>query len=764
MEAFSPAVIRIGGVEIDVPRECVRSGGIEYRLRHRTFEVLLYLTEHRDRVVSKEELFREIWNGTAVTEDTLVQSIVEIRKAVGDDPRDPQFVRTIPKVGYRFIGVVGPETESDAERQPAGDVAIEEPSGARRFGELPLRTVLVAVALLLAGLGIAITHWVNRKAPALPVTRTTIASTNIAVAHFESRTTTPDLDWLGDGLPTMVMTSLSREKRLALIDRGVMERFARTKGAGDSGWLDVAKRAGAQRLITGHFERRGERIRVDAQLYDVATRRLVGGSSIVSTRESLLNDVDLLSSRLAALLGADHSTARQTDLMTDNLDAYEAYSRGVAAANGLNNTEAVQQFERAVMLDPEFAMAHARIGYTYAVTWTQVDRAKPYFATALALGDHLNDRERLYVHGWQSIAEHEYARAIDYFRLIVSRYPTDIEAYGRFGRLLIAEERPKEAIDILRRGLAVDPDVPELNNTIGLAHSYLGQHAEAIAHHQRYVAALPDEPNAHDSLGLSYQRAGEYDRALAEYEEALRLNRGFEVAIAHRANTYWQLGRNREAIRGLHHYIDVAPSADERLRGFSELFLVLRALGKPDPEVNQRILQNPELYHYDVLHAIDRGDVATAVRLVESMRSDGSGRGSRVPVRILCYVRTQAALASSDQTQALEYARETLRHAPTFYLISDMEDTLGDTLAAFGRNQEAVDEYSRILRLNANRGRTRYKLARALEAIGRKAEARVEYEHFLRVWKTADADAPELVDAKRRSADSSLRSQTLATR
>lgn len=614
MESLVPPLIRFAGIEIDPERECVRVGGVEQRLRPKTFEVLLYLIENRGRAVPKSELFQAVWSGAAVTEDTLVQSIVEIRKALGDDPRAPQFIQTIPRVGYRIIAPPIEEQAQEPEPEPKLLDVVPPPPAA----PAPRRRPWIALALVA-----------------------------IAIASL-------------------------------------------------AGWFALRKSSSfAEQRASGPW--RGDR-------------------------------------------------------MTDNLEAYEAYWRGVAAADGLQNEEAVAHFERAIALDPGFAMAYARIGYTYAVTWNQNARANPYFVKALAAGDRLSDRERLYVLGWQSISAREYTRAIDHFRLLISRYPTDTEAYARLGRLLMGEERASEAVPVLRRGLAVDSDVAELHNTIGIAYSQLGEHARAIEHHQKYVSLRPREANAYDSLGMSYNWAGQYERALDAYNTAARLDPRFEVALVHRANTFWMMGRNREALRELQRFIDVAPLALDRARGYSEMVILQYALGRIDPEHLRRARAlSPDPTPVNILAAIDRGDRTEAARLVESMRSSNvAGRGVREPLRLRSYVRTEAARFAGDEARALEQARETLRHIPPTFLANDFEDTLADTLAAFGRHREAAEEYRRILRLNPNRGRTRYKFARSLDALGHRAEARREYQRFLDVWKGADADAPEIVDAKRR--------------
>ena len=91
---------------VDTVRGCLFQDQEERTLRHQTFRVLLYLVERPDIPVTKDELAEAIWQNASVTDNTLVQCIAEIRKALGDDPRNPRFIRTLPKVGYRFLATV----------------------------------------------------------------------------------------------------------------------------------------------------------------------------------------------------------------------------------------------------------------------------------------------------------------------------------------------------------------------------------------------------------------------------------------------------------------------------------------------------------------------------------------------------------------------------------------------------------------------------------------------------------------------------------
>ncbi|MGH9834820.1 MAG: winged helix-turn-helix domain-containing protein, partial [Blastocatellia bacterium] len=127
MDYLKGRIYRIGEFEVDLAKGCLRRDGQEQYLRQMTFQVLLYLLEERERLVTKDELFDRIWQGAAVTDDALVKCIVEIRKALGDDSHQPRFIKTISGAGYRFIAQVEEIHPDGAIAQPT-QPAITQPA------------------------------------------------------------------------------------------------------------------------------------------------------------------------------------------------------------------------------------------------------------------------------------------------------------------------------------------------------------------------------------------------------------------------------------------------------------------------------------------------------------------------------------------------------------------------------------------------------------------------------------------------------------
>lgn len=804
----------VGDVEIDALQVCVRRGGQERHLRHQTFDVLLYLLEQRHRLVTKDELIEAVWGDTIVTENALVQCIAEIRRALGDDPHHPRFIKTFSKAGYRFIGEVEEQTveppplhlnvtaPSPLEKEVAasGPVTsglglarhhepkppVENPSlvptdnlpapsappqpmrskprlrwGGKRFW-VPVACSLFAVVVL--GITVAVRSSL-RSAQSSEMTLPNVPGKRaLAVMYFDDHSDRKDLNWLREGLADMLITDLARSERLTVLSRQqlylLLERIGHSNGGNirlDEA-LDIARRTHADAVLLGSFSAFGEQIRIDAQLYDVNTGQLAAADQLVVNKPGeILTEIDGLALKLEGHLGtrmAHEAGLGFAGAMTDNLEAYRYYSLGVAKAQAFENAPAVELLAKAVELDPKFAMAYARIGYAYAVTDFVPDKGRPYLEKALQLSAPLSEKDKLSIRAWYAISKSDYPEAIRLFREIITRYPSEIEAYWRLGRLLQGEERPEEGIAVLKQGLTVDPEAKELYNTLGVNYLTSGKYSEAIAAHERYVELAPREPNAHDSHGMSLQQSGRYDEAIVEYNAALALDPEFEPAIVHLGDTYFQQGRYHDAIGQYQRYINVTHSDSARSIGYGNIALV--ELRKGDIDRAEQAAANEMRYGHgapwsSLLVAVARNDRSKVARLknllVES--SSFSERGARKNVRTLKYFEGYAELNSGDSRSAIEDLKEALRHLPPTSGIDLYEDCLANAYLELGRLDDAVDEYERISRLNPNYPLLYYHLAQAYARKGDREKSSHATRKFLSVWRRADSNLPEIVQAKK---------------
>ena len=788
MNPSSKQVFRFGDVEVDLSQGCVRRGGKELHLRQQTFQVMIYLLENRERLVTKEELMQSIWKKTAVTDDALVQCVADIRRAIGDDSRSPHFIKTLPKVGYRFISPVEElwsqpatpiETTQAPSQTPSIAVGTEENSQnqdqlsratSTALGPVARprmnrrRAALIAVAVLLVAATFVL---VTRKAiPLAEVALPQVPGKNpVAVMYFDNQSDSRDFDWLREGLADMIITDLSRSEKLSLLSRHqlhlLLERIGHREGEKirlDEA-LDVAHRSQAKIVILGSFAILGEQIRIEVQLHDARDGQLLAAERLVVEEPvQILTQVDLLSLKLASHLGAtpggpDAGTGL-TSAMTENLQAYRYYSLAVEEAHALHNEEAIKLLEKAVSLDPHFAMAHGRIGYAHAVTGWNAEKAKPHLEKAFQLSNRLTEKDRLYINAWYSIANLDYASATAPLRKIIGQYPMEVEAYLSLGYLLRGEGQLEEAINVLKQALVIDSDARDVYNALGLVYLDLHRYNEAIAAHQRYVALASTQPNAYDSLGLSYQAAGRYSEALSAYGQALALRPDDYVANIHVGNTYVQLGRYQAALAQYRRIIQLAPDAFGRSRAYgsiAEVFLRRGDVKQAAAAARMELRWEKHNVWNSFVVALQQGDKSTAERLRKRIFEwPYTARGQRFPARLTHYRQGYLALKDGRPAEAVEKFKEALRRPPPVYMIDQFEDCLANALLETGRVDEAISEYQRILRFNENYPLVYYHLAQAHERKGQQDQALAAYEQFLRVWKDADADQPEITTARRR--------------
>jgi tetratricopeptide (TPR) repeat protein/DNA-binding winged helix-turn-helix (wHTH) protein len=739
---------KVGEAEIRPDTNTIVIAGEERYLRLQAMLVLTYLLQRPGELVSKEELNRAIWNDTAVTDDALVQCVVEIRKALGDDPKRPRFVRTVPKGGYCFIGPVSDFLESPV-RSPQADAPIEPARSASSWR----KWAVAAVAVAIVGGAVLAANWPRGSSaitlPAQP------GKLRVIILAFENPSGDEDLRWLQRGLPEMITTDLSRAPGMSVVTPGQLAQLTGGSPAAVdlAGAIELARRANANAIVTGSFSAVGDALRVDARVYH-ADGTLVGSESLTAARrEVVLAEVDRLAASLSRALGhplnAQQSASRLSDVMTGDLSAFREYSLGVEKGNALQWNAALSHFEAAAKADPNFAMAHARLGYTYAVTMSWPARGEAFLAKAFQLSDRLREQDRLSILAWYALAKLDFEGAVSPLRQLTERYPDDIESYWLLSRTLRGEERWDEALEVIGRGLRVNPNAKDLHNELRGIYSSTWRLDQALAAAQKYLSLSPNEPNAHDSLGLTYQQAGRYEEALRSYQRAVELDPKFDIAVFHIGNVYAEQGRYRDAIATFQKHADMMRFPEMRMRGLSAQGWVAFARGDFDTAWRlMNAVETKDAMRYDLaIVALARGDRR---RFDAEMRKPllASNRGSRSPRMHDLYMQGLVAKANHQPDAAIAAFREATKHPPTPWGFPTLDDGLAQALLDYGRLEEAEQEYRRLLSNNPFAARYHYRLAQLADRTGRRDLARQSYEKVVALWPNADPDVPEIVRAR----------------
>jgi len=216
---------------------------------------------------------------------------------------------------------------------------------------------------------------------------------------------------------------------------------------------------------------------------------------------------------------------------------------------------------------------------------------------------------------------------------------------------------------------------------------------------------------------------------------------------------YAREGRYRDAIREYLHYVNVTQSDAARAVGYGSIAQL--CWRKHDPQQGAEAAREEIRYQKgavwnSLLFALDRGDSASAASFRDQLFRDMPYpvRGVRHEQRSYDYFRGTLALREGKKTDAIQFFEEALRHLPPSSGLDSYDDCLGNAYLSLDDANDAIAEYQRILRMNPDYPLAQYHLAKAWELKHQPDQALASYRRFLEVWSHADADIPEVADAR----------------
>ena len=531
-------------------RQVLRAG-VAARLTPKAFDLLGALLENRPRALSKAEIRDRLWPDTVVTEATLASVVSELRACLGDDPKDPRFVRTVHGHGYAFSGT-----------------AVED--GATAVGGSQARRPWLVLAALGAALAVgALLPRTAREqsAPAGPRT--------LAVLPLQDASNDPDHAYVADGLTEALVTRLA-ESGLSVVGRTSASRYR----ASTRPRAEIANELGADWLMDGSVGRDGNSLRLTVRLLDPP------GSDAIWTRtyDSTVAEASQLPARVARDVAQASSVAltperraRLTSARPVDPDAYDAYLRGrylLARGSIESNREAIERLQEALAKDPLFAPAYAHLSNAYSTLGTvwagQAPRpmrglAAAAAAKALELDPDLADAHtylgtlKLYEWDFEG-SEREFLRAIELD-------PSAGNAHSNYATHLSARGRHDQAVAEARKGEALDPLSVRGRRNVGYVLFQARRYDEAIAALQGVAAAEPKDSFTRWFLGQAYSRAGRHPEAVAELEQAVALSDNSPSMVGALAAVLAEAGREKEArqllaeLRETSHQRYVSPAA-----------------------------------------------------------------------------------------------------------------------------------------------------------------------------------------------------------
>ena len=693
--------------------------------------------------------------------------------------------------------------------------------------------MLIGMASLVVVAAIAL--WIWAMPPRAPVAQATSTRPSIAVLHFENNTGNPAMDWLRTGLTDMLVTDLSQSTAVEVLSTDRLVQILRDMGSLEDRTVsfetvqEVARRGRVQHVLLGSYVKAGDAIRINVRLQDAASGRILSTERVDAPNEaSLFPTMDDLTRRvrtrfvstggnpLTGLLSSPRRKPEHFDLdrdlkdvTTSSMEAYRNYASGIEHHQRGRYLDALPFFQRAVEIDPDFALAYVKM----AVGTANVGRSnesEEYGRKAIALVDRLTPRERYYIEGFyhQNGSVYRMQQAIAAYEKAVDLYPDHSSSRNNLAMLLTRVDDFDGALahyGVLRdRGF----EFPGAAGNLASVYITLRRDGDAMEVINDFTNRHPNVESGWMYLGYTHLAAMRLDEAQTAFEKSLALRPGYPPALAgtgqaaimrddfarsdelsrtllggqtinmrnlgtwNRYLVALYRGRTREALGILDAMVaqygttgsNESASARARMahihnaRGERAAAAAAATLGVADARARNAVVD-----------ALFQGSVARSAELrAEYQRfADLVPRGSE---KILPSLADAAADLDEGRHQpALDVVQRVLPQLPpgpilpgipfpvfqprilAEYIAGRARLALGDSSAAVRHFQTVADAgYLRLFH-PVEYVRSLFYLGQIADRQGDRARAREFYSRFLRYWKDGDVDRDQVAEALKKT-------------
>ncbi|MCG8426455.1 MAG: winged helix-turn-helix domain-containing tetratricopeptide repeat protein [Chromatiales bacterium] len=522
--AITPQRFIVGDWDVEPARGQIHCEGKTVKLEPKVMDVLCYLAARPGELITRDDLERDVWKGAIVSYDSLTTAIIKLRKALTDNARNPRYIETIPKRGYRLIATVS--HHQDAETN------IDKTASSETQTAPPFTPYLKSWGLLAALLLITLSMVLIYQRTPLPKQSASVPQDHsIVVLPFDSLDDNPKLAGFADGMTDDIITDLSSLSGLQVI----ASNTAFTLKQQEITPQQIGNELGVDFVLQGSIRYSGNAIRVNAQLIDTKSGYQKWAERYDRQLAEVFSVQDEMTSNIVSALAlqlTSQDKVRLSQRNTNNLDAYQFFQQGQRLARQLTKkatTQAQTAYREAIRRDPNYGRAYGALAYSLALTyrrgWTDtpietLDRALVLARQAVGLGADIPQTHWAlsYVH----LMRREYESAEKAATQAVTVAPNYADGYALLGLIHNNLGNPQQAIELINKGMTYNPyytwDYPY---NLGRAYYSLGRYDEAVTTLESALERNENVVQIRLYLAASYMHVDRKDDAEWEIEQII---------------------------------------------------------------------------------------------------------------------------------------------------------------------------------------------------------------------------------------------------
>jgi TolB-like protein/Tfp pilus assembly protein PilF len=492
MASSDTRALRIGDWHVDPALDEIAKDGKTLKLEPRTMRVFLCLAEHAGEVVSVEQLLDAVWKDVVVTQDSVYQAVATLRRALGDDPKEPRYIANVPRRGYRLVTPVLPRV--DSQSVPDADFSAAVAQGG--------------------------------TAPDTNSLTTSATDKSIAVLPFADMSEKQDQEYFADGMAEEVVSLLMKVPGIRVIGRTACSQF---KGRSEN-LRTIGRVLGTTYVVEGSVRRSGHRLRVTARLSGTQDGSHLWSGSYDKDFDEVLEIQDQIAAGLVRALQVAVGVDLPSRPIHKSAAGYDLYQRGRHALDRFDRAgfdSAAGYFEQALALDPtalrpaeSLALVHVYIAeWGYAPPREGFERARMSCESVLELdpSSSMAYAQLALIH---AAYDWDWAAAVDKAQRALALDSRDPGILVTAGIIQLALGRLDPAASFFNAASALDPLGAISHGELGTIFYRSGRLAEAEAEFRKALEISPTFLWAHWSLGVVLLTAGRLDAALSQMQQA----------------------------------------------------------------------------------------------------------------------------------------------------------------------------------------------------------------------------------------------------